>query len=177
MCEGDLARTRPAASPSDEGGGRCGVVRRAKRRTRDEDAARDRAGNRMDARHFERLVGAKVRQDRRDAARQHRLADARRADEQQMMTTRDRDLECAAYDVQAAHIGEVEPVVVVVGGRAFTTPRAPGGAESTCGHGCSHLRQARSSPSERAGKTSMPATNAASAALSAGTTTRRKPAR
>ena len=70
------AGTEPPPTRPD-GGDR--VVRRAERARGDEPAAVVQAGDRVDARDLDRLVGRQRRQDRRQPAREHRLAGAGRA--------------------------------------------------------------------------------------------------
>ena len=75
--ERDLAGTRARPAADDRRRGRA-VMRRAKRRDRDERASGGSdARNRVDARHLERLRPRQRRQDPRQPPRQHRLARAR----------------------------------------------------------------------------------------------------
>ncbi len=64
---------------------------------------------------LERFVGEQRRHDRREAAGEHRLADAGRADEQRVMGAGGRDRQCVARGLEAAHVDEVEGLVGVGG--------------------------------------------------------------
>ena len=125
----------------------------------------------MDARDLERGVAFEVGHDRRQAAGEHRLADAGRSDEQQVVAARGRGREREARVGEAAHVDEVE---WFVGRRASS---ASGTGSGGSGHGASPFRHASSSPSVRASRTWMPGTSAASAAFAAGTITHSAPAR
>ena len=95
--ERDLAGRGAAAAAADERGRRRGVVRRAERPRRAQTVPRiGMPGGGVDARDLERLVGVERRQDRRQPAGEHRLAGARRPDEQQVVPAGGGDLERAA---------------------------------------------------------------------------------
>ena len=84
-CGGLAPPTRPAAEIVW-----CGA-RNGRAVTR--PAAPRRPGDRLDARDLDRLVGVERRQDRRQPAREHRLAGARRALQEQVVAARRGDLE------------------------------------------------------------------------------------
>ena len=73
----------------------------------DEPAARVQAGDRVDARDLDRLGAAERRQDRRDPAREHRLARARRAVEEEVVAAGRGDDDRRQQRVVAADVGEV----------------------------------------------------------------------
>ena len=107
MREARLARPEMRAA-ADDRGGRGAVMRRAKRRPRDERlAVVHEAGDRVDPRDLERGVGVERRQDPRQAAREHRLPRAGRAAEEDVVPARGRQLERAPGAFLAAHVGEV----------------------------------------------------------------------
>ena len=115
LCASVISPGRTRGPAADEPGGRHRVVRRAERAAR----ARARAppswpGDRVDHRRLERLVEGERRQDAGQAAREHRLARAGRADEEQVVAARGGDLERAPRHLLPAHVGEVARA----GGRA-----------------------------------------------------------
>ena len=116
-----LARHRPRAA-ADQPGGRDRVVRRAEGAAGDQPAAVVAPRDAVDARHLQRLLSGQRRQDARQAPRQHRLADARRALEEQVVTARRRDLH-GVHGLDLA--GDVAEVGVLARPRA-PAPRAPG---------------------------------------------------
>ena len=91
--ERDLARSHARAAAADERDARRAVVRRAERRSGLQRRDRARPGRRVDARDLERGVAIERRHDRRQAAGEHRLADAGWSDEQQVMAARGRGRE------------------------------------------------------------------------------------
>ena len=97
----------PGAAP-DECGRRHPVVRGDERR-RDGQVLvrRQRPGQRAHGGHLHRLLDAEVGQQTGQPAGEHRLAGPGRADEQQVVPTRGRDLDGAAGDVLADDVGEV----------------------------------------------------------------------
>ena len=108
MSEARLTWTRPGRAASDDRRRRRRVMRRAKGRHADQPAAGpQRARDRVDARHLERLVVVEERQDPRQAAGKHRLARARRAGEQHVMRSRRCDLEGPTRSLLPAHVAEV----------------------------------------------------------------------
>ena len=119
MRERDLAGADAAAAAADErdGSTRCGAARGTAASVRSAETA-VRPGGRVDARDFERVVAVERRQDRRQPAGEHRLADARRADQQQVVTAGRRDRERATRVGEAAHVGEVEGLVGVAASSA-----------------------------------------------------------
>jgi hypothetical protein len=125
--ERDVAGPGVAAA-AHQGGIRRRVVRRTEGPVDQQPAAgAERAGNGVDGRDLERLVEAERRQDAGQAPRQHGLAGARRADEQQVMAAGRGDLERAPGRGLAADVGEVEPVVSGRrGGRGGARPRLGG---------------------------------------------------
>ena len=124
--ERDLARRRDR-SAADEAGRRDRVVGRPERPAPHEPAAGVHAGDRVDARDLERLGARQRRQDRRQAPRQHRLARARRALEQQVVAAGGGDLERAQRPGVAAYVGEV-------GRRGVgLATRGPGAARGSAG--------------------------------------------
>ena len=103
----DLAGTRDG-SAADERDVRHGVVRRAKGPLGQEaDARRQGAGYGMNRRALERLVERERRQDARQPPRQHRLAGAGRAAEQQVVSAGRGDLERPAGEELAADVREI----------------------------------------------------------------------
>ena len=107
VCEGDLARPRARAA-SDDGGHRHAVVRRPKRRLRDERLpGREESRDRMDPRHLERLASHELREDPRKPAREHGLPRAWRSHQQQVVRADGCDLERTPGALLAAHVSEV----------------------------------------------------------------------
>ena len=78
---------------ADEPGRGDRVVRRAERARGDEPGRAAQAGDGLDPRDLDRLLGRERRQDRRQPPRDHRLAGARRALEEQVVPARGGDLE------------------------------------------------------------------------------------
>ena len=101
-----LARLRRVGA-ADEAGGRDRVVGRAERTLGDQARAPAEPGDRLDARDLDRLVGAERRQDRRQAPGDHRLAGARRALQEQVVSAGGGDLEPEDEPVVAADVREV----------------------------------------------------------------------
>ena len=83
-------------------------MRRAKRPVADEPALAEQARHRVQPGHFERLRTRQRGQDRREAAREHRLAGPGRADEERIVSARRRDLEGASAHALPTHVREVE---------------------------------------------------------------------
>ncbi len=107
MREADLPGTG-RDTPSDDRRGRGAVMWRTVRRHGQEPGSRrQRAGDRVYARHLERLVLCQRRQDRRQAAPEHRLAGARRPGEQEVVRARGCELERSAPTLLAADVGEI----------------------------------------------------------------------
>jgi hypothetical protein len=106
MGEADLARpaARATADQRRDARGMMGVAERARG---DEAAAMQEPRERMDHRDLQRLGGRERRQQPRQAAREHRLAGARRADEKQVVAACRRDLERAPGPLLALHVREV----------------------------------------------------------------------
>ena len=105
--ERDLAGPRDRAA-ADERDVRDGVMRRAKRPLAEQaHAGRQRAGDRMDRRALQRFVERQRRQDRSQPPRQHRLAGAGRARQQQVVAAGRRDFERAAREQLPAHVGKI----------------------------------------------------------------------
>ena len=138
MGEARLAGYRDRAA-ADQAGGGDQVMRRAERALGHQPAAATLSGHAVDARHLDRLRPRQRRQDRGQAAREHRLAHAGRPREQQVVRAgggdgqRLDDVGVAADvgEVEVAH-GEREHVLVAVGRR-----RALAAAEDL-----GHLREA-----------------------------------
>src|SRR5439155_3657554 len=108
MRERELARTRIAAAPRQRGRGRA-VMRRAERSPREESRAGGQAPrDAPDARHLERFLARERRQDAGEPPREHRLAGAWRAGEEEVVSARRGELESAAGEELAAHVPEVE---------------------------------------------------------------------
>ena len=83
-------------------------MRGSKRRDADEAGARaEHAGDRVDPRHLEGVVVVQRRQEPREAAGEHRLADTRRARKKQVVTAGSSDLEHASCAFLPADVGEV----------------------------------------------------------------------
>ncbi len=105
--ERHLARARARAA-ADDSRSRGAVVRRAERRHGDERAP----GREEPATEWMRVTSSascpgQRRKDPRQAPREHRLARARRAGEQQVVRARSGDLEGAASPLLPADVGEV----------------------------------------------------------------------
>jgi hypothetical protein len=99
------ARARPA---SDEAGVAHGVVRRAKGAGDAEGPiGREHAGDAVDASGLQRLVELEAGKDGGEAARQHGLAGAGGADQEDVVTTRGGDFQGALGDRLASDVGEV----------------------------------------------------------------------
>jgi hypothetical protein len=111
MGEADLAGSHAGTATADERDRGRAVVRCAKGRLALEDLAVERARRRMHARDFQRLAPLEVRHDRRQPARQHRLADSWWTDEEHVVSTRGRDGQRAARRLDAAHVDKVERFV------------------------------------------------------------------
>src|SRR6476659_5920330 len=87
MREARLARSEPRPTADDRRGRRA-VVRRAERRVADQRVLRiNEARDRVNARDLEGLFLLEWRQDPRQAASEHRLADARWTAEQHVVTS------------------------------------------------------------------------------------------
>ena len=78
----------------------------------------------MHGRHLERFVEGQRRQNSRQPPRHHRLAGARRTDEQQVVSAGRGDLERAARQELAAHIGEIGRAARRCTQRRWATGRA-----------------------------------------------------
>ena len=105
-------------------------MRSAQGRSPHEATAWSLAGHGVDSRRLERLVVEQWRHDRREPARQHRLAGAGRPGEQNVVCARRRDFESATRPRQAAYLGEVERLVergIVVALRGRRWRIGPGG--------------------------------------------------
>ena len=102
-----LARPR-RRSTANQGGRRHRVVRRAERWYTDEArAGMQQSSDRVDARDLESRRLGKRRQDTWQSPGEHRLADARRPSEQQVVATRRSDLEHPSRPLLAAYVGKV----------------------------------------------------------------------
>ncbi len=161
--EARLARRRPRAA-ADQPGGRDRVVRRAEGPPGDQPAAVVAPGDAVDARHLQRLLSGQRRQDARQAPREHRLADPRRALEEQVVTARRRDLHGVHGLGLAGDVAEVGASC----GLGLPQPRAPGARRAR-----SPSSSSTASRRPAAGTTSSPSTSAASADDSPGRSGRR----
>ena len=124
MRERDLARLgAQAAADQRRHAGR--MMRRAERPAVGERAFLDLARDRGDHRHFEQLGGRERRQDRGQARREHRLAGAGRADHQQIVPARRRDLERALGALLALDVVQVERRVRRSRGSSASAASAP----------------------------------------------------
>ena len=151
VCQRHLAGAESARAAADERGRRRGVMRRAERASARQTVPRSMTGGRVDARDLERLVGVEGRQDGRQPAGEHRLSGARRAGEQHVMPARGRDLQRApCAGARARRRGRRARRR---GRPASESPAADGGGPAIR---ASPFRQARSSTTERAGRTSHP---------------------
>ena len=104
----DLARYRQPTPTADEAGGGHAVMRGTKRaRPVQRPVARQLAEEAADLGHVESLTKLERRQDPREAAREHRLAGAGRAAEQEMMSARGRHLERPLGLLLAMHLDQV----------------------------------------------------------------------
>jgi hypothetical protein len=84
-------------------------VRRPEGRARHERLSRvDEPRHRVDTRHLERVARLERGQDARQTPGQHRLARARRAGEQEVVTPRGRDLERTPRPFLTTHVAEIE---------------------------------------------------------------------
>ena len=84
------------------------MMRRPERRRRHEARARRQCPrNGVDPRHFQRLFGPELREDRRKAPGEHRLPGPRWACEQEVVRPCSRELERAASAFLTPHVGEV----------------------------------------------------------------------
>ena len=108
--EADLARA-DAQAAADQRRHRRAVVRRPERPPAPDLAAAELARDRGDHRHFERFGRLQRRQDARKAGGEQRLARARRAAHQQIVSAGGGDLERALGDFLALDLGEVGPAV------------------------------------------------------------------
>ena len=107
--QADLAWTR-LRTAADQRGIRDGVVRRPERPVGQQAAAgRQQPDDGVHRRHLERLVERQRRQDPRHPPRHHRLARARRTDQQQVVPAGGRDFKGAAGKQLAAYVGQVGP--------------------------------------------------------------------
>src|SRR5213078_4025062 len=88
------------------------VVGRAERRLADETAVDGPPRGGVDAGDLERLRGGEGRKDGRETPGEHRLAGARRADEEEVVTPRGRHLERSARERETADLAQVERLVV-----------------------------------------------------------------
>jgi hypothetical protein len=88
------------------------------------------AGDRGDHADVEHLLGVHRRQDRRQAARQHRLAGARRADEQQVMAAGRGHFERPLGRLLALDVAEVGQRCGIVGDARLRGATAPGSRRS-----------------------------------------------
>ena len=107
----EISPGRGPDAAADERRRRRAVVRRAERRS--PDRARpgtQHAGRRVHARHLERRLLVERRQQPRQPPREHRLAHARRADHEHVVAAHRGQLERAARERLAAHVGEIGPV-------------------------------------------------------------------
>ena len=170
MREGDLAGSDPGAAAADEGDGGGAVVGCAERWAGGERGDRGGAGGGVDAGDLERGLEVERGQDRGEAAGEHRLADAGRADEEQVVCAGRGRGEREPGVGEAAHVDEVEGFVGVGVVR-------PGSGSGGSGQGSSPFRHSCSSPRLRATRTCTPGTRLASAAFAAGTITHVAPAR
>ena len=128
-----------------------------------------RPADRVHHRRLQRLVEAERRQDPRQPRGEHRLAGARRADEQQVVAARGGDLQRAPRDLLPAHVGQVRRRRPATAGAAVAArPPAAASQGSPRSSATSALRFGGAC-------TSWPPTTAASPALSGGTTSRRTP--
>ena len=107
--EGDLTRPRhvPAA---DQAGGRDRVVG-SPERTLGRKPAVAKPDHALDTRDLDRLFVRRRRQDPRHAPREHRLADARWADHEDVVAAGGRDLERSPRVGLAAHVRQVRAVL------------------------------------------------------------------
>lgn len=113
MGERDLARARYRAA-ADQAGGRDRVVRRPEWPPGGEPAVAQ-ARDALDPRDLEGLLEARRRQDAGHAAREHRLADPRRSDHQDVVTAGGRYLERPASVILTADVGQVRTVAGIGG--------------------------------------------------------------
>ena len=95
-------------SAADEGGLTDRVVRKTKRpRPHDARATDEQSGHAVNFRHLERFLQRHRWKNRWKAPREHRLAAARRSDEQKIVTAGGRDLEGALGGDLTAHVGQI----------------------------------------------------------------------
>src|SRR5262249_9713910 len=98
-----LARARGVAAAADEPRLAHRVVRRAEG-THAREAVGEDARDGLDGRDLERLVVRQMRQEAREATREHRLARAGRADHEEVVAAGGADLERAPRGALAAHL-------------------------------------------------------------------------
>ena len=166
--EAHLARPRPVAS-THEAHLAHRVVRGAEGASAREAPGREEACHAVDGRDLERLVGGQRRQEARQAAREHRLARAGRADHQEVVPRPRTRPRCARH--RCSPPGPARPP-----DPRRRSPRAGSPSGSARGSGSRPARAPRTSASEPATRTSTPSTSAASAAIgAAGTMARRTP--
>jgi len=103
--EADFSGPRDRAA-SDDGGIACGVMGAAEGPL-GEKRIEARAARGVDGRRLERLLGSERGKDARKPPGEHRLAGARRPGEEQVVASRGGDLERAAREDLAAHVGQV----------------------------------------------------------------------
>ena len=105
--EGRLTRSRSRAA-SDDGRHRRAVMGRAKRPpVHQRPLSRQQADDGVDARDLESLVPGQLGQHPGQATRQHRLADARRPGEEEVVAARRGKLERSPRSLLSAHVGQI----------------------------------------------------------------------
>ncbi len=108
LCASEISPGRGNGAAADEGDVRNGVMRCAEGALGQKaDALWQRAGHRVDRGALERFVERQRRKDRSEAPRHHRLAGARRAGEQQVVSPGRRHFQGAPREELPAHVREV----------------------------------------------------------------------
>ena len=106
MGEGHLAGADGCAAAEERGVGDR-AVRGPHRARGDQRAAVEEPGDALDRGHLDRFVEVERREDRGEAAREHRLAGSRRTDEENVVTARGGDLEGPLRRLLPTNVGEV----------------------------------------------------------------------
>jgi hypothetical protein len=109
MRHADLARLGTARSPADQPGTRHAVMRRPKRRPQARwRSFPQRAAQRVDGRHLERLLDRQIRQQRGECTSEHGLADAWWPRHQHVEPARGRDFDGGLRPRLATDGGEID---------------------------------------------------------------------
>jgi hypothetical protein len=103
------AGLRQPGAATDQRGHRAGVVRGdERRRQRQRALGRQPTGDRADGGQLQCLIGTQLRQQADQPLREHGLAGAGRADQQQVVATGRRDLQRGAGAALPHHVGQLQ---------------------------------------------------------------------